>query len=208
MDDIVVQIPATATYTFLPSDSPDVVKWTSSFRMDGRMAMTDAAGDYRDNGTTMCFGGKCRFTTDASGPLFNPTFWGDPRGDLKPGQGWTVEVKQPWELGPPGLQTVSVLSVDKTNGVVVLKRKGEGVGPYEGGTDTLTIKKDGKPYKVAVKYGKAQWVGQAAIQRGVVVSDELLCVTPLELSSPEVGAIQAVERQYMSLLEHPEPIVD
>lgn len=208
MEDSVVQVPATGTYTFLPSDSPDIVKWTISVRMDGRMAMKDAAGEYRDNGTTMCFGGKCQFTTDASGPFFNPTFWGNPKGDLRPGQTWTVEIKQPWELGPIGQQTVTVVSVDKRNGIVVLKRKGEGVGPYEGGKDTLVIKKDGKQYKVSAKYGKAQWVGQAVFQRGVVVSDELLCITPLELSSPDIGTIKAEERQYMSLLQHPEPIAD
>lgn len=206
MDDSVVQIPATGTYTFLPSDSPQIFKWTISFRMDGKMAMQDAAGDYRDNGTTMCFSGKCRFTTDASGPLFNPTFWGDPKGKLVSGQSWTVELKQPWELGPPGQQTVTVVSVDKQNGIVILKREGEGIGPYEGGRDSLVIKKDGKQYNVAAKYGKAHWVGQAVFQHGIVVSDELLCITPLELSSDETGTIQAQERQYMSLLQHPAPI--
>jgi hypothetical protein len=204
----VVQIPATGTYTFLPSESADSIKWTVTVRMDGRMALKDAAGEYRDNGTSMCFAGKCTFTTDASGPFFNPTFWGEPKGELKPGQSWTVTLKQPWELGPPGQQTITVLSVDGKNGMVVLKREGEGVGPFEGGQDSATIKKDGKPYKVAVKYGKAHWEGQAVFQHGVVVSDELLCLTPVELSSVEVGTIQALERQYMSLLEHPAPILD
>lgn len=145
------------------------------------MAMQDSSGDYRDHGTTMCFNGKCRFTTDASGPLFNPTFWGDPKGKLVSGQSWRVELKQPWEFGPPGLQTVTVVSVDKQSGIVILKREGEGIGPYEGGKDSLVIKKDGKQYKVAARYGRAHWVGQAVFQHGIVVSDELLCITPLEL---------------------------
>jgi hypothetical protein len=206
MEDSVVQIPATGTYTFLPSGSSDTIKWTISVRMDGRMAMKDAAGEYRDNGTTMCFQGKCNFMTDASGPFFNPTLWGQPQGELSPGRSWTVELKQPWELGPPGKQTVTVLSMDAKNGIVILKRDGEAVGPYEGGQPSLTIKKEGKPYKVDVKYGLAHWSGQAVFRHGVVVSDELLCVTPLELSSPELGVIHAVERQYMSVLEHPDPI--
>ena len=46
----------------------------------------------------------------------------------------------------------------------------------------------------------------AVIQRGVIVSDELLTTTPVELSSPDFGSLQAQHRQYMSVLEHPEPI--
>jgi hypothetical protein len=208
MDDSVVQVPATGTYTFLPSGPADSIKWTVNVRMDGRIVMKDAAGEYRDNGTTMCFDGKCSFTTDASGPFFNPTFWGRPEGELKPGQSWTVTLKQPWELGPPGQQTITVLSVDGRNGMVVLKREGEGMGPFEGGSDSTLIKKDGKQFKVAVKYGKAHWEGQAVFQHGVVVSDELLCITPVELSSADVGTILAQERQYMSVLEHPGTILD
>jgi hypothetical protein len=203
MEDSVWQAPATGTYTIVSSDSPDVISWNVSVRMDGKMVIQNAAGDYRDDGKTMCFKGKCSFTTDASGPFFNPTFWGSPKGDLKPGMSWTVELTQPWELGPPGKQTVTVLSVDKFNGMLVLKREGQGVGSYEGKHDVALIKRDGKQYRVAVKHGNAHWVGQAIFQHGVVVSDELLCNTDVELSSPEVGTIQAHERQYMSLLQHP-----
>ncbi len=208
IEDSVVQIPATGTYTFLPSDSPDVFKWSVGVRMDGKMVLKNAEGDYRDSGTTMCFGGKCTFTTDASGPFYNPTFWGSPKGALTPGRTWTVALNQPWELGPPGTQTITVVSSDKLNGIAVLKREGEGVGPYEGNHDSVLIKKDGKPYKVAAKYGRAHWVGQAVFQHGVVVSDELLCSTPVELSSLEIGTIQAQERQYMSVLQHPGPIAN
>ncbi|MGC2661299.1 MAG: hypothetical protein WA324_25375 [Bryobacteraceae bacterium] len=114
---------------------------------------------------------------------------------------------KPWELGPPGIQTVTVVSVDKTNGVTVLKREGSGAGPYAGAQDSMTVKKGGKPYKAAIKYGTTHWSGQAVIRQGVIVSDELLCYTPVELSSPELGTIQATERQYLSVLEHPAPIV-
>ncbi len=203
MEDNVWQVPATGTYTILNSDSPGIIKWTVSVRMDGKLTIQDAEGDYRDDGKTMCFKGKCSFTTDASGPFFNPTFWGNPQGDLKPGMSWTVELTQPWELGPPGKQIVTVLSVDKLNGMVVLKREGQGVGSYEGKHDVALITRDGKQYRVGVKHGNAHWIGQAVFKHGVVVSDELLCNTDVELSSSEVGTIQAHERQYMSLLEHP-----
>ncbi len=206
IEDSVVQIPATGTYTFHPSESSDIFKWTVDVRMDGKTVLKNLEGDYRDHQTTMCFQGKCNFITDASGPFYNPTFWGSPQGKLSPGQSWTVELKQPWELGPPGTQTVTVLSVDKVNGIIVLKREGEGVGPYEGNHDSALIRKDGKQYKVSAKYGKAHWVGQAVFQHGVVMSDELLCNTPVELSSPEIGTVQAWQRQYMSVLQHPDPI--
>jgi hypothetical protein len=45
MDDNVWQIPATGTYTILNSDSPGVIKWTVSVRMDGKMTIQDAEGD-------------------------------------------------------------------------------------------------------------------------------------------------------------------
>jgi hypothetical protein len=208
MDDSVVQTPATGTYTFLPSDSRASIKWTVSVRMDGKMAIQDEAGEYRDHGTTICSQGECKIITDASGPFYNPTIWGNPQGALSHGQSWTVELKQPWELGPRGRQTVTVLLVDLANCVVMLKREGEGVGPYEGGPSFLTIMKGGKPYKVHVEYGLAHWSGQAIFRHAIVVSDELLCVTPLELSSQELGVMHAVERQYMSLLEHPGPIAN
>jgi hypothetical protein len=206
IEDSVVQTPATGTCTFLASDSPDIFRWSIDLRMDGKLVLKAAEGDYRDGGTTMCFKGKCNFTTDASGPFFNPTFWGAPHGPLTAGQTWTVALKEPWELGPPGAQTVTVVSVDKVNGIAILKREGEGVGPYEGNHDSLLIKRDGKSYKVAAKYGNAHWVGQAVFQHGVVVSDELLCNTPVEITSPEIGTLQIQERQYMSVLQHPDPI--
>ncbi len=176
--------------------------------MDGKRVMKAVEGEYRDHGTTLCYGKECSFNTNASGPFYNPTFWGSPKGgDLKPGQTWTLTLNRPWELGPPGNQTVTVVSVDKKNGITLLKREGSGAGPYEGAHDTMTVKKDGKPYKVTIKYGTAHWSGQVVIRQGVIVSDELLCDTPVELSSPEIGTIQAKERQYMSVLLHPTPIV-
>jgi len=205
IEDSVVSIPATGTYTFEPSTSADI-HWTADVRMDGKRVLKGLDGEYRDQGTSVCYSGKCSFNSNASGPFYNPTFWGSPIGKLKAGQTWNVTLAKPWELGPAGSQTVTVLSIDKANGIVVLKREGEGMGAYEGSRDTATVKKDGKAYTVKTTFGKAHWIGQAVIQHGVIVSDELLCVTPVELSSPDFGTSQAQERQYMSVLEHPAPI--
>ena len=206
IDDSVVSIPAIGTYIFEPSASADIIHWRANVRMGGKRVLKDLDGEYRDQGTSICYSGKCSFNSNASGPFYDPTFWGAPKGKLKAGQTWSVTLAKPWEMGPAGFQTVTVLSVDKANGIVVLKREGEGVGSYEGSRDTATVKKDGKTYTVKATFGKAHWTGQAVIQRGVIVSDELLCTTPLELSSPEFGTSQAQERQYMSVLEHPAPI--
>jgi len=206
IEDSVISIPATGTYTFEPSTSADSIRWKADVRMDGKRVLRDLDGEYRDKGTSLCYSGKCNFNSNASGPFYNPTFWGSPKGELKPGQTWNVTLAKPWELGPAGSQTVTVLSVDKVNGIVVLKREGEEVGSYEGSRDTATVKKDGKAYTVKATFGKAHWIGQAVIQRGVIVSDELLCTTAVVLSSPDFGTLQAQERQYMSVLEHPAPI--
>ena len=76
-EDSVVQLPATGTYTFTESKSPEIVPWRVSVRMDGKASIRNVEGDYRDHGTTMCFAGKCnvmrtrapRFTTRHSGEL-------------------------------------------------------------------------------------------------------------------------------------------
>jgi hypothetical protein len=207
-DDSVYQIPATGTFTFAEDSSPDAISWRISARYDGKMGIKDEAGEFRDGGKTECFKGQCSLTTDASGPFFNPTFWGDPKGPLKPGMTWTVNLQRPWELGPLGQQTISVISVDPADGIVILKREGSGVGSFEGKNDVAMLKRDGKQYRVTVKYGDAHWVGQAVFQHGVAISDELLCNMSVELSSPEVGTLKAQERQYMSLLQHPGPIAN
>ncbi|TCK71859.1 hypothetical protein [Acidipila rosea] len=203
IEDSVVTLPATGTYIFQSSPSSDIIRWKADVRMDGKRVLKNVEGEYRDHGTTTCYGGKCSLDTNASGPFYNPTFWGTPQGELKAGETWTVTLSQPWELGPPGTQTVTVISVDKVNGIVVLKREGDGVGPYEGTHETASVKKDSKIYKVATRFGRAHWSGQAVIQHGVIVSDELLCTTPVELSSPDFGTVEVQSRQYMSVLEHP-----
>jgi hypothetical protein len=188
----------------LPSDSPETIRITVDARADGRAAFKGICGEYRNGVTQTCYNGRCNGNIKASSPFYNSTFWGYPQGALTAGQTWDVTLTAPWELGPPAAQVITVLSVDERNGIVVLKREGDGVGPYAGASDSVAIKKNGKPYTVAVKRGRAQWIGQAVFQHGVVVSDELLCITSVELSSPEIGFIHAQERQYMSVLQHPE----
>ncbi|EHQ25588.1 hypothetical protein [Mucilaginibacter paludis] len=204
--DRVTQVPATGTFTFMDSAYPSVIKWHFSARMDGKPPIEDAIGEYRDTAKIQCFNGNCNLMTSASSPFYNPTFWGRPKGKLVAGQTWTVRLDKPWELGPAGQQKVTVVTLDRKNGIIILKREGYGDGPYEGKHDSTAVKKDGKTIMVATKYGKAHWVGQAIFQHGVTISDELLTITPVEINSNSTGTIQAEERQYMSLLQHPDAI--
>lgn len=41
---------------------------------------------------------------------------------------WQVPIAEPWELGPAGEQTVTVLSIDSAEHSVTLKREGSGDG--------------------------------------------------------------------------------
>jgi hypothetical protein len=199
-------MPATAPLTILPSDSPDTIRYTANARADGKAVLKGIAGGYRNRVTQTSYDGKCITNLDASSPFYNQTFRGSPQGALTVGQTWAVTLTAPWELGPPTTQIITALSVDEGNGIVVLERQGEGVGPYAGASDSATINKDWKPYKVAAKRGKARWVGRAVFKQGVVISDELLCITSVELSSADIGVVHAPERQYMSVLQHPESI--
>jgi hypothetical protein len=207
IEEKVTRAGGTGTLAIISGDTPDAIQYKGSFRMDGMVAIQDAIGEYRDHGRTSCLlqpgPPKCQVSTDASGSFFNPTFWGEPTGELKSGMSWTVELKQPWEFGPPGKQTVSVLLVDAVNGALTLKREGEGEGTYAGASNTALIKKNGKQYRVSIKRGRSHWAGQAVFRHGVVVSDELLCETAVELSSPEIGTIAGRERKYMSVVQHP-----
>ncbi|MGC2661300.1 MAG: hypothetical protein WA324_25380 [Bryobacteraceae bacterium] len=79
IDDLVVTIPATGTYTFLAADAPDSIHWKADVRMDGKQVIKAVEGEYRDHGTTICYGENCSFNTNASGPFYNPRSGALPR---------------------------------------------------------------------------------------------------------------------------------
>ena len=197
-DDFVWRSSGTGVYTILPSDNDAVIKWDSDVVMEGVLS-EKASGEFRDGGRTLCYKAKCSVSTSASALIYNPTFWGEVKRDLIPGETWTVELAQPWENGPSGRQTVTVVAVDPANGIVILKREGTGEGRYGGDRTHTVIKRQGKPFTVDVSPGTAHWVGQAVFQRGIVVSDELVSDRPITYTSPEVGTIHGQERQYMTL---------
>ena len=112
-------------------------------------------------------GSKEQKDTDASGPTFNPWLWGTPPSTIQAGATWTARLPQPWEAGPPGAQTVRVLSIDPANDRIVLQRTGSGVGAprYEKLTPINGV---------TPSYGTNTWSGVTVIRRGLIESDALV----------------------------------
>jgi len=203
MEEKVARQSGTATYKILDGTSADRIKFSLKFRMDG-MPSGQADGEFRDHGKTQCLQDKCAVSANASALIYDSHVWGTPTGALVAGKTWTVDLTQPWELGPPGRQTVTVVLVDPANGVAMLKREGSAEGPWDGDKKQVSVKRAGKTYLVDITPGRTHWIGQTVFQRGVLVSDELSAERPVTLSSAEFGSAAATERQYMTMNEAPQ----
>lgn len=200
-DEFVQRVSGTGIYKTLEA-TPAQIVFDSTFRYDGRPPSTGKT-TVKDGGRTVCWKDKCSPWTDASGVSFNPLFWGNPKGTLRPGQSWTVDIPVSWELGPAGRQTVRVVSIDTRNDSITLERTGEAEGDAENEIKKVPLVKDKKAYVVDVVPGKASWSGYTTFRRGVIVSDELLVQRPIKVSSKEIGEVSGVERQYILLNEAP-----
>ena len=159
----------------------------------------------RDQGSNVCWKGECRTYTDASGLLYNRLLWGDPPANLKPGTIWQVNIRQPWELGPPGIQTVTVVTVNRRDGTVTLKREGASEGLAANEPAQVTLVRKGQPVTLDVTPGRSQWTGFTTFQHGIITSDELLVVRADVLHSKEFGAVNATRRMYILLNAAPYP---
>jgi hypothetical protein len=196
-DEFVQRVSGTGIYKTLDS-TPEQIVFDSIFRYDGRPASAGKT-TVKDGGRTVCWKEKCSPWTDASGVSFNPLFWGSPKGTLRAGQSWTVDIPVPWELGPAGKQTVRVVSIDPFNDSITLERKGEADGEAENEIKKIPLLKDKKTYVVDVTPGKASWSGYTTFRRGFIMSDVLLVQRPVKVSSKEIGEASGVERQYILL---------
>jgi hypothetical protein len=158
-----------------------------------------------DGGATSCFEGRCSPATDASGLSWNPRLWGPAPASLRVGQHWEVVIAAPWELGPAGRQTVTVIAYDPRDRRVTLEREGGGEGAPAGEPFATTLVRDGHSYPVRVLPGRSHWVGYTSFRAGIVVSDELLVERPVTLVSGALGRIAAREREYILLNAMPSP---
>lgn len=155
--------------------------------------------EFRDDGATSCFDGKCTPNTDASGLAWNPRLWGRPPGTLRVGQSWIADIAAPWELGTPGRQTVTVIALDPVSHSVTLEREGDGDGAYLDDPLETILVRDGHSYSVTVQPGRSHWYGYTTFRAGVVVSDELMVERPVILVSGQLGRIAARQREYILL---------
>ena len=175
------------------------------YHYDGRPAGGGSVA-LPDGGATNCFDGKCTPNTDASGLAYNPLLWGRAPATLRVGQRWTVDIGVPWELGPAGRQTVTVVAFDPASHTVSLEREGSGNGPWLGDAPHVTLTRGGRSYEMTRQAGRAHWHGRTTFRAGIVVSDELISTRQVLLDSARLGRIEGVERQYILLnATPPEP---
>jgi hypothetical protein len=196
-DEAVHRVSGTARYRVVDATATPP-RLRIDYRYDGRPAGSGTVA-LPDGGATNCFDGKCAPNTDASGLAYNPRLWGRPPATLRVGQHWTVDIDAPWELGPAGRQTVTVVAFDPASHTVSLEREGSGNGPWLGDAAQLTLTRGERSYQVTRKPGRAHWHGRTTFRDGIVLSDELLSERPVTLDSAELGRVEAVERQYILL---------
>jgi hypothetical protein len=201
VDDVVRRVSGTAEYTVRES-SPARIALDGKFLYDGQ---PEAKGktEIKDQGRISCWEGKCAVATDASGLLYNAGIWGSPPSSLRKGTSWEVAIAEPWELGPAGHETVTVVAVDAAGHSVTLQREGSGEGLFDNDAKQVRVTKDGKNYVADLSPGKAHWIGYATFREGIITSDELLVERPVTLASKELGNLAGTEREYILLNEMP-----
>jgi hypothetical protein len=197
VDDVVRRISGTAEYV-VGESTPEEIAVDGTFLYDGK---PEAKGKtkFKDQGRVSCWEGKCATATDASGLVYNAEIWGLPPNSLRKGTSWEVVIAEPWELGPAGKETVTVLALDVAEHSVTLQREGSGKGFFDNDSKQVHLTKDGKSYVADVSPGRSQWRGYTTFREGIVMSDELLVERPVTLTSKELGSIAGTERQYILL---------
>ena len=195
-EDVVRRVSGTGAYRVTKiSDTETVLD--GRFLYDGS-PVSSGTISIRDGGRTLCWNGQCSLSTDASGLTMNPNLWGIPPKKLHAGQSWTVQVSVPWELGPPGQETITVVAVDAKRGLVSMKREGSGQGNSADDIKHITFKAKSESATAELKYGKTTWTGYTTFQRGITWSDTLLMQRPFTaiVNGKDVAGM---ERQYILL---------
>jgi hypothetical protein len=126
--DLVQRVSGSSTYTVIDDNYLKPV-FTETDLYDGRPESKGTStikrsgkGSYNEHTFT---------NTSASGLLYSELAWGKLPAAVHEGDSWKVEIKQPWELGGPGIQTVSVMQIDEKHHTIMLKRQGSSEGFYD-----------------------------------------------------------------------------
>ncbi len=186
----------TGIYTVTKAD-PIAPEFDGVFRYDGRPE-SHSKVIMTDWGKTVNYDGTVSTNTDGSGVLYNSLIWGKPPVKIAKGDSWQVTISQAWELGGPGMQTVTVIDIDAASHTVRLKREGNGDGFYDGDKHQLSITKDGNLMKMDVTPGTTHWIGYTTFQNGLVISDELMSTRDVTLST-DSAKFSAQQREYILL---------
>ena len=194
--EVVQRAAGTGIYTVIKND-PAAPEFEGAFRYDGRPE-SHSKVTITDAGKTVNYDGHVMTNTDGSGVLFNSLIWGKPPVKIGKGASWKVTIPQPWELGGPGEQTITVVDIDPASHTVRLKREGSGDGFYDNDSKQISINKDGKPVKMGVTPGTTHWIGYTTFQNGLVISDELLATRDVTLTSDAIK-FNAQQREYILL---------
>lgn len=203
IDELVRRASGTGSYKVI-SAIPDGYAFDGEFRYDGR-PVSRGKTEIKDHGRTQCYDGKCSPTLDGSGAFYNALLWGEPK-ELHPGMTWTVNIAQPWELGPAGEQTITVESMDAATHTVTLKREGSGAGWFDSDPKQIHITRGDQKFTADVAPGNARWSGFTTFRQGVVISDELLVERPVKLSATDLGTLNGMQREYILLNAMPNPL--
>ncbi|HEX4299249.1 MAG TPA: hypothetical protein VH327_00105 [Gammaproteobacteria bacterium] len=155
-----------------------------------------------EHGRQNCIEGKCEVDRETSGLTFNPLLWGMPAGELKVGQTWQLVVTEPWEIGPQGIETVSIVSLDPATGAATLRREGNGSGASQDDARKLSIVIKGRKLEATVTAGASHWSGLTTIQHGMILNDEILIRRSVTLQT-EAGQFSAEETEYTLLNQMP-----
>ena len=195
--EIVSRISGTGMDTVV-DPNPHAPVFDGTYRYDGYPAGTGRM-EIRNHGETYCSKKKCVVDAESSGLSFNPLLWGMPPPRLKPGTTWQIKIGQPWELGPPGSETVRVVSLDPVNHIVTLDRWGSGSGESDSEDAHMVHITVGNKTDVAkVLPGPSHWSGQTVFQHGIILSDVILMERPVTLIS-RLGTFHGMEREYTLL---------
>lgn len=197
MDDFVSRVSGTGVYVTKEIAGGRLV-FDGTFLYDGRPE-SEGKVELRDHGSITCWNGQCSRAADASGLLYNAALWGEPKIGLRKGLSWSVDLAEPWELGPAGRQRVTVISVNSAEHVITLKREGSGSGFFANDKKQVKLTRNGKTYTVDLTPGPARWSGYTTFRAGIVLSDELVVERPVMFSNVELGTLAGTEREYILL---------
>ena len=195
-EDIVKRISGTSSYEVLDPDKLKPV-FQETDLYDGRPSMRSKAL-ITVSGLGV-YDGKVLVNSSASGLMISELVWGALPQKIHEGDKWEVNLKQAWELGGPGVQTVTVMQLDSKNHTVMLKREGTSEGFYDGEAKSLTVTtKDGRNVKADMTPGTSHWEGYTLFKNGIIIGDELMVVRTFTLSGEGLEA-QGHQREYILL---------